>query len=97
MRYKTEPEYRTLFGGILSLLIFVGLIVTFYSKLIETVNKVVITSVSSNLNAADPTPFNISTHSEDKFMLGVEVSPIDLNGEYRLFDVVLYSYSYNSS
>ena len=62
LRYKGDPEYRTLFGGILSLLIFVGLIVTFYNKLIETVNKVNITSVSSNINAADPIPFNISTY-----------------------------------
>jgi len=43
----------------------------FYHKLIDTVNKVTITSVENNINAADPTPFTISTFSENKFMLAV--------------------------
>ena len=71
LRYKKEPEYRTLFGGVLSLIIIIALIATFYNKLIDTLDKVIITSVSNNLNAADPDPYDISTFSDDHFMFGV--------------------------
>ena len=38
LRYKKEPEYRTLFGGVLSLIIIIALIATFYNKLIDTLD-----------------------------------------------------------
>ncbi len=63
LRYKTEPEYRTLFGGVLSLLIIIVLLATFYNKLIDTMNKVIITSVSNSVNSAHPPSFTLSTFS----------------------------------
>jgi hypothetical protein len=80
-----------LFGGVLSLLIIMTLIGTFYNKFVDTLNKVVITSVSNNQNAANPTPYLISTSTEDNFMFGVEIWHLDLNTGPRYFDVVLKS------
>lgn len=89
LRYKEEPEYRTLLGGILSLGIIVALIATFYNKVVDTLNKVVITATGANTNAADPLPFNISTIPGSKFMFGVEIWHLDLNQDIRYFDVIL--------
>jgi hypothetical protein len=71
LRYKTEPEYRTVFGGVLSVFLIIGLIVLFYNKLIDTLEKIIITSDLNHINAADPAPYNISTYSENQFMFGV--------------------------
>lgn len=76
-------------------MILIGLIVTFYGKLTDTVNKIVINSVSSNLNAADPTKYTISTFPEGKFMFGVQILSVDLSHGNLYFDVVLISDSYN--
>ena len=45
LRYKSEPVYRTLFGGMLSMFIIIGLIAVFYNKFMDCINKV---SISSN-------------------------------------------------
>lgn len=71
LRYKEEPEYRTLLGGVLSLSIIVALLATFSNKVIDTLNKVIITATSSNTNEADPPAFNLSSHDGSKFMFGV--------------------------
>ncbi len=57
----------------------------------DTVQKVVINADKTNVNAADPTPFSISTYAEDNFMFGVEIWHHDLNTGKRYFDVVLTS------
>lgn len=36
LRYREEPEYRTLFGGFMSLSIIILLLVTFYQKIFAT-------------------------------------------------------------
>ena len=71
LRYREEPEYRTLFGGFLSLSIILLLLVTFYNKVIDTFDKVIISSSVSAINANDPILYTISTMSGKPFMLGV--------------------------
>lgn len=71
LRYREEPEYRTLFGGFLSFSIILALLVTFYNKVIDTFEKVLISSSLSAINADDPTPYNISTMPGKPFMFGV--------------------------
>jgi hypothetical protein len=94
LRYKEEPEYRTLLGGILSLSIIVALAVTFYNKVIDTLDMIIITSSSAATNADDPTPFLIQTLPTGPFMLGVEIWHHNLNSGARYFDVVLSNVVY---
>lgn len=61
LRFKEEPEYKTFFGGILSIGIMILLLITFYGKVIDTLNKIIITSRTSITSADDPLPYNIST------------------------------------
>jgi hypothetical protein len=37
----------------------------------DTFQKIIITSDANNINAANPTPYDISTYPENKFMFGV--------------------------
>ncbi len=62
----------------------------------DTLDKVIIKSVSNNINAADPTPFTISTFDKDKFMFGVEIWHHDLNTGDRYFDVVMTSAEFDT-
>ncbi len=62
----------------------------------DTVRKVVINADKTNVNAADPTPFSISTYAEDNFMFGVEIWHHDLNTGKRYFDVVLTSKEFHT-
>lgn len=71
LRFKGEPEHKTILGGILSISVMVLLLAAFYNKIIDTLDKVLITSSSSINNVNDPTSFNISTRDNSPFMFGV--------------------------
>lgn len=64
--------------------------------LIDTMNKVLITSNAYNVNSADPTPYTISTFPQSKFMFGVEVWHHDLNTGLRYFDVQMVNVELDS-
>ena len=87
LRYREEPEYRTLFGGILSLSIILLLLATFYNKVLNTFQKVIINSSLSATSADDPTPYTISTKPGKQFMFGVEIWHHDLSANPRYFDI----------
>lgn len=95
LRFREEPEYRTIFGGVISLSIIILLLVTFYNKVIDTFQKVIISSSYSSVNANDPTSYTISTMPGMPFMLGVEIWHHNLNANPRYFDVVLTNVFYN--
>lgn len=93
LRYREEPEYRTIFGGILSVSIILLLLVTFYNKVFDTFKKVIINSSVSATSYDDPRPYTISTMPGKPFMFGVEVWHHDLNSNPRYFDVnLLHAY-----
>ncbi len=96
LRYREEPEYRTLFGGVLSLSIIILLLVTFYRKVIATFEKVIISSSFSSTNADDPVSYNISTMPGMPFMFGVEIWHHNLNVYPRYFDVVATNVFYDT-
>ena len=73
LRFKEEPEYKTLFGGIMSIAIIILLLVTFYNKVIDTFGKIIITSGDSAISADDPVPYTISTIPGKPFMFGAEL------------------------
>ena len=70
LRFKDEPEYKTLFGGIMSISIILLLLIAFYNKVIDTFGKIIITSSTSAISADDPVPYNISTMPGQPFMFG---------------------------
>lgn len=96
LRIKGEPEHTTLLGGIISIALMIALLSLFYNRIIDTLDKTIITSTSSIKNAADPTPFYLSTFDNSTFMVGVEVDDYDLNGPTRAFDIVLSSTTYKN-
>jgi hypothetical protein len=70
LRIKGEPEHRTLIGGFISIALMIALMVAFSSKIIDTLNKVIITSMTSNTIANDPTPLNLTYSDSGTFMAG---------------------------
>jgi hypothetical protein len=68
-----------LLGGFISITMMLILIAAFYNKIIDTFDKVIIYSSSSNENADDPLPYTMSTFNSARFMFGVEVWHHNLN------------------
>ena len=89
LRVNSEPDYKTLVGGFISITIIVVLLTTFYSKVIDTLDKIIIKSTFDSTHFEEPQPLLLSTFDEGKFMFGVEIWKHDLNTGDRLFDVVL--------
>ena len=52
LRYKGEAESKTLTGGIISLGIVIYLIATFYSMIVDTFNKILISAASDTSQAS---------------------------------------------
>lgn len=96
LRIKGEPEHQTLLGGFISISLMIVLAAVFYNKIIDTFNRVIITSSYSATNADDPSGFNFTTLDKGSFMFGVEVWHHDLNTGKRYFDITLTNtiYSY---
>lgn len=95
LRVKGEPEHKTVLGGVVSLSVMLVLLAAFYNRIIDTFDKVLISSSSSTSNAYDPAPLNLTTVGTGKFMLGAEVFGHNLNEGSRYFDTVLTAYTYS--
>lgn len=88
LRVNGEAQHTTLIGGLISISIMVLLIASFSNKIIDTLNKMVISSTSSTINIDDPQSFSFSTSEDSPFMLGIEVWGHNLNDKTkRYFDV----------
>jgi hypothetical protein len=62
LRYHSEPEYRTLFGGITSIILIIGLVVMFYGKVLDCINKNNISATSNSIISVNPPKHTISTY-----------------------------------
>jgi len=91
LRFDGDAETKTFTGGIFSLAIIIYLISTFSNMVIDTFNKLIITSTSDNKQDDEPEPIYLLTNQSytSHFMLGVEVWHFDLNSGPRYFDVIL--------
>jgi hypothetical protein len=96
LRYKSQPQYGSVFGGTVSIIMIVALVVMFYNKFIDCINEVGVSSSTTRIISTNPTPFTISTNPEGNFMLGVEVWNHDLNAPFRYFDIVMTSVEFNT-
>lgn len=61
LRFQGDAETKTLTGGLISLVIFIYLAVTFTGMIIDTFHKVIITSVADTTHADEPTPLYLSS------------------------------------
>ena len=75
----------------LSLAIIITLLITFASKVIDTLNMVIIYASSSSENARDPVSLNMTTLPQGTFMAGVELWHHDINTGSRYFDMTAYN------
>lgn len=57
LRYRSEESYRTITGGIASLLLIGLFIGIFWTLVVSTFNYSIITSQSETVYEADPTPY----------------------------------------
>ena len=89
LRVKGDPTHNTLLGGAISISLMLVLAALFWNKIIDTIDKKIITSSAATTNADDPLPLNLTTLGSGPFMFGVEVWHHDLNTGPRLFDIVL--------
>ena len=79
LRYKGEPEYRTVTGGCTSFLVIVLFLTLFFSEGLKTSNKEIIFASETIVNEADPSFMDITLDPKNGFMLGMFVPGLDLN------------------
>jgi hypothetical protein len=71
------------------------LFAAFSNKIIDTLNKQIITSSTIINNAEDPLPYSLTTIDNGPFMFGVEIWHHNLNEGNRYFDLVLLNTIYS--
>jgi len=90
LRFEGDAETKTFTGGFFSLAVIIYLVSTFSSMIVDTFDKLIITSTIDTTQASEPEPaYLLSTDNASHFMLGVEVWHFDLNKGPRYFDVLL--------
>jgi hypothetical protein len=73
LRYNSESQYKTLAGGLLSLIIICAIMVGFINTIAETINRTSITSTLVINKDTDPTYAALSPGKENLFMLAVSL------------------------
>ncbi len=86
-RYRSEPEYRTLTGGVCSLLLIITLAAVFSSSVIGTLSKQTINWQYSVAQQTD-IEFSVTVDTKEpaKFMFAVGINEMDLVTAPRYFD-----------
>jgi hypothetical protein len=91
LRYNQDTDYKTVSGGVTSLLV-VGIFVALFSgNAISTINKTDITWSATAENYFEPTPATLSFSASGKFMLAVGIPGLNLaDPSLRYFDVSMH-------
>lgn len=72
LRFDGDAETKTLTGGIFSLAIVLYIMSTFSSMILDTFNKIIITSTSSTDQDDEPAPIYLQTTNQaSHFMMGL--------------------------
>jgi hypothetical protein len=99
LSYNSESQYKTLAGGLLSLIIICAITVGFINTIAETINRTSITSTLVINKELDPTYAALSPGKENMFMLGVSLKSMygnyipELNNgpSYFTFNIIVLS------
>lgn len=79
LRYNAESQYKTLTGGILSLAIVCVIAGGFFNMVLDTLDRVTITSSLITTKRSDPPLATLIPNSENMLMMGFSIQSIDLS------------------
>ena len=87
LRYKKEPEYQSVLGGLLSITLMICFIGIFFNNLLFTFQKKLISSTTDLFEELDPSSMDIDT---SQFTFGISINGVNFADTKRYFDVVFY-------
>jgi hypothetical protein len=79
LRYNAETQYKTLTGGILSFAIICVIAGGFFNMIIDTLDRVTITSTLVTIKQSNPPLARLIPSSEHMFMMGLSIQSTDLS------------------
>ena len=79
LRYNADTQYKTLTGGILSFAIVCVIAGGFFNMILDTLDRVAITSSLITTKQSDPPLATLISSSEHMFMMGFSIQSIDLS------------------
>lgn len=83
-RFSEQPEYASLTGGIVSIIMIVVFICIFANTVIGTINRQDISSQLTYTQEEDPSLYQIGTNN---FMFAVGIQNADMNSGKKWFDL----------
>jgi hypothetical protein len=97
LRYKEDGDYKTVSGGVVSLMIISVFLALFMNTAIQTVNKDIISWTSTTTNYLSPTSTNVTFGPSSNFVFTVGLMGLNLNDpKIRYFDVEMIEHHYKS-
>lgn len=89
LRYKSENDFKTYTGAVVSIALIVFFGIVFANKFIDMVHRNDITSTVQSLEENDPSIFDTSTPD---FMFAIGLNSISMNTGLRYFNVLVDQY-----
>jgi uncharacterized protein with PQ loop repeat len=89
-RYNQDEDYKTVSGGVTSILVVGIFIILFSGNAINTIDKTDITWSATTEHSFEPIPTTLSFSASNKFMVGLGILGFDLTDlSLRYFDVTM--------
>ena len=94
LRYKSDPDYKTITGGIISLITIIAVVFAFSNMIISTMERTSISSKIEVKKTGDPSWMEL-IGGQDNFMFGLFVQTLDVSTTFDLlkgphfFDIVM--------
>ena len=87
LRYRSEPQYSTLTGGIISFFIIIAFSTLLFQNLSSVVAMDSVSAQDFTYYVEDPTYTNISFDLSSNFIIGFGISGLNLSDTNRYFDI----------
>ena len=84
LRYNEDVDYKTFYGGFVTVTLILVFFGVFTDTLLDTINKTEIYSTETYYEEINPTYFQVGVN---EFMFAVGILGVDLNEGERWFDV----------
>ena len=95
IRYRKETEFKTAFGGFMSMVIIAVMVALFTNMSLQTLSKSLITASMAYEIEADPSEVSFKAGKAGGFMFEIYMGGVNLsNSSFRAFDVNLYEATY---
>lgn len=96
LRYKEEPRFGSLTGGIATIILIVLFAILFWNQFIHTIQKQNITADDSLAKEANPSPLSVGLN-DTYFIFGVGIQGVNLSQNVRYFDFTLQAQTYSTN